>query len=107
MAIPVKDQMKYWGAGLVALVLVLWLLGNVMLPFVAGAAIAYFLDPVADRLERLGCTRVIATLIITLVAVFVFVETRDGSGAVHAGQDNLARGCVSCRRPWQSMVCAV
>ena len=50
MAIPVKDQMKYWGAGLVALVLVLWLLGNVMLPFVAGAAIAYFLDPVADRL---------------------------------------------------------
>ncbi|HBN31382.1 MAG TPA: AI-2E family transporter [Rhodobacteraceae bacterium] len=73
MAIPVKDQMKYWGAGLVALVLVLWLLGNVMLPFVAGAAIAYFLDPVADRLERLGCTRVIATLIITLVAVFVFV----------------------------------
>lgn len=73
MAIPIKDQMKYWGAGLGALVLVLWLLGNVMLPFVAGAAIAYFLDPVADRLERMGCSRAVATLLITLVAVFAFV----------------------------------
>jgi len=73
MAIPVKDQLKYWGAGLAAAAVILWALGNVMLPFVAGAAIAYFLDPVADRLQRLGCTRVVATLIITLVALFAFV----------------------------------
>ena len=73
MSISVKDQMKYWGAGLGVLALVMWVMGNVMLPFVAGAAIAYFLDPVADRLETLGASRVLATLIITLVALFVFV----------------------------------
>jgi len=75
MSIPVKEQLKYWGIGLAVMVLVMWQLGNVILPFVAGAAIAYFLDPVADRLERLGCSRVVATLIITFVAVIVFVVT--------------------------------
>ncbi len=73
MVMSVKDQMKYWGVGLAILALVMWSLGNVILPFVAGAAIAYFLDPVADRLERMGCTRVVATVIITLVAMFAFV----------------------------------
>lgn len=73
MALPVRDQAKWWGVGLASLIVVLWALGDVILPFVAGAAIAYFLDPVADRLERLGCSRVIATVIITLVALFGFV----------------------------------
>jgi predicted PurR-regulated permease PerM len=43
------------------------------LPFVLGAAIAYFLDPVADRLEALGCSRAIATAIITISALMIFV----------------------------------
>jgi len=73
MTIPVKDQLRYWGIGLAVLVVILWLFSGVMLPYVAGAAIAYFLDPVADRLERMGCSRVIATLIITFIAVIVFV----------------------------------
>ena len=30
---------------------VFWALGDVLLPFVMGAAIAYLLDPVADRLR--------------------------------------------------------
>jgi len=69
----VKEQARWWGIGLALLVLVMWLLGDVMLPYVAGAAVAYFLDPVADRLERLGCSRVMATVIITLVAIFAFI----------------------------------
>lgn len=72
MALPVDVQMRWWGIGLAVLVLIMWALGDVILPFVAGAAIAYFLDPVADRLERMGCTRVVATVIITLIAVFAF-----------------------------------
>jgi predicted PurR-regulated permease PerM len=71
--LPVKDQMRWWGIGLAVLAFVMWAIGNVMLPFVAGAAIAYFLDPVADRLEKLGCTRVLATVIITLVALLAFI----------------------------------
>ena len=41
-------------------------LGNILLPFALGFAAAYFLDPIADRLESLGLPRIIATAIITL-----------------------------------------
>lgn len=73
MALPIKQQAKYWGIGLAALALVMWYLGGAILPYVVGAAIAYFLDPVADRLERLGCTRVLATVIISLFALFAVI----------------------------------
>lgn len=73
MALPVREQAKFWGIGLFVLILVLWVLGDVILPFVAGMAIAYFLDPVADRLERLGCSRAVATTLITLAALFGFI----------------------------------
>lgn len=73
MGFSVNEQIKYWGMAMAVFVLILWSLGDVLLPFVLGGAIAYFLDPVADRLERLGCSRALATAIITLAAVFVFV----------------------------------
>lgn len=73
MTMPVSEQMRWWAIGLGLLALVMWTLGNVLLPFVTGAAIAYFLDPVADRLERLGCSRIMATVIITLIAILAFV----------------------------------
>jgi len=72
MALPVQTQMKYWGLAAGVFVLVLWFLGDVMLPFVLGGAIAYFLDPVADRLERMGCSRIVAVTLITLMAILVF-----------------------------------
>jgi predicted PurR-regulated permease PerM len=71
MAVSARQQVMFWGAGLVAFGLFLWVLGGVMLPFIAGAAIAYLLDPLADRLERAGMSRVTATLIITAGAVIV------------------------------------
>ena len=73
MALPVRDQVKYWGIAAAVVLAVLWLLGDVILPFVLGAAVAYFLDPVADRLERLGLGRAAAVAGITLLAVLVFV----------------------------------
>jgi len=73
MALPVKDQLRYWGVVSAVIVLLLWALGDVLLPFVIGGAIAYFLDPVADRLERLGLSRMAATAIITVVGVLGFV----------------------------------
>lgn len=73
MALPVKEQVGYWGVATVAFSVVLWYLGDVLLPFVLGGAIAYFLDPVADKLEEWGASRVLATVIITLVAVCAFV----------------------------------
>ena len=73
MALPVKDQIRYWGIATAAFLVILWFLGDVILPFVLGGAIAYFLDPLADRLERLGASRAVATTVITLSAVLVFV----------------------------------
>jgi len=73
MALPVKDQIRYWGIATAAFLVILWLLGDVILPFVLGGAIAYFLDPIADRLQRMGASRALATAIITLSALLVFV----------------------------------
>ncbi len=72
MPLPVQTQAKYWTIVIALLALALWYLGDVILPFVLGGAIAYFLDPVADRLEAMGLTRVMATVVISLFAVLVF-----------------------------------
>ncbi|MBR9652455.1 AI-2E family transporter [Thalassovita aquimarina] len=73
MALPARDQVKYWGIATAVFALVLWYLGDVLLPFVLGGAVAYFLDPVADRLERAGLSRAAATAVITLAAILIFV----------------------------------
>ena len=73
MALPVRQQMTYWGIAALALLLILWVLGDVILPFLVGGAIAYFLDPVADRLERMGLGRAMATVVIFIVLVLVVV----------------------------------
>ena len=54
---PFERQVVFWLAALAVFVLLLWLLSEILLPFVAGAAIAYLLTPVTDRLERLGVNR--------------------------------------------------
>ncbi|MDE0984683.1 MAG: AI-2E family transporter [Yoonia sp.] len=73
MALPIKDQAKYWGIAITVIIVLLWQLGDVILPFVLGGAIAYCLDPIADRLERLGLSRVAAVAVITLVATLTFI----------------------------------
>jgi len=65
--------MKYWGIAATVFLLLMWFLGDVILPFVLGGAVAYLLDPIADRLERVGLSRAISVVLITLVAVFIFV----------------------------------
>ena len=73
MALPIRDQLKYWGVAAAFFLIVLWFMGDVLLPFLLGGAIAYFLDPVADRLERMGLSRVMATAMITVFALCMFV----------------------------------
>jgi predicted PurR-regulated permease PerM len=73
MALPIRDQLKYWGIAAAVFLLLLWFLGNVILPFLVGGAIAYFLDPVADRLERLGMGRTGATALISILALVIVV----------------------------------
>ncbi len=72
MALPVRDQAKYWGIATMVFLFILWWLGDVILPFILGGAIAYCLDPIADRFERMGMPRLAATIVITLIAVLAF-----------------------------------
>ncbi|MFZ4808074.1 MAG: AI-2E family transporter [Hyphomicrobiaceae bacterium] len=75
----IEWQVLFWlTAGLMALTAIL-ALQDVLLPFLAGMVIAYALNPVADRLARLGLPRVLASgiivalLIVVLVALVVLV----------------------------------
>jgi predicted PurR-regulated permease PerM len=68
-----KRQAMFWLAALAVFILVLWLLSEILLPFVAGAAIAYLLTPITDRIERLGVNRLAAALLIITVVVTAFV----------------------------------
>lgn len=68
-----QKQVWYWGAALIALLLSLWLVGNAVMPFILGAAVAYLMDPVADRLERFGLSRTLSVVVITVVAITVVV----------------------------------
>jgi predicted PurR-regulated permease PerM len=67
------QRTRFWLAGMVAAVLVLWLFGGVMTPFVAGMAIAYLLDPLCDRLQRLGLARWAATAAVLLLFVLLAI----------------------------------
>ena len=58
--------------GVSALVLVALIqLSEILLPFVLGFTLAYFLDPLADRLERAGLPRLVATNVITFAFGFM------------------------------------
>lgn len=63
----VGRQTAIWIGGILVFVLMLWLLKGILLPFVAGLAVAYFLDPFADRLEARGLSRLTATAVISIL----------------------------------------
>ncbi|HRO13654.1 MAG TPA: AI-2E family transporter [Paracoccus sp. (in: a-proteobacteria)] len=67
MIVILRPRSLWMLAGAVLLVLLAFRLGGVLVPFVLGTALAYFLDPLADRLERQGFSRAWATAIIGLV----------------------------------------
>lgn len=68
-----KRQLVFWLVTLVLVITFLFMFRTILLPFVAGMALAYFLDPVADRLERLGLSRMMATSVILVAFIIVFV----------------------------------
>jgi len=70
--ISLRRQIFFWLGGLAFLVLFLFVFRSILLPFVAGMALAYFLDPVADRLQRWGFSRLMATIFILLMFLVVF-----------------------------------
>lgn len=70
---PLERQVAFWVAALAVFVALLWLLSDILLPFVAGMALAYLLDPLARRAERLGIGRAVSALVIVTVFIVVLV----------------------------------
>jgi predicted PurR-regulated permease PerM len=62
----IQKQVTFWLVAAIALLALVFVLREILLPFVFGLAIAYFLDPVADRLERIGFSRIFATVLIIM-----------------------------------------
>jgi predicted PurR-regulated permease PerM len=66
-----QRQVLIWFALLGLVIYVLVTLSSVLLPFEAGLILGYLLDPLAERLERMGVNRLGATLV--LLAMFVLL----------------------------------
>ncbi|MBI2739951.1 MAG: AI-2E family transporter [Rhodospirillales bacterium] len=64
---------RFWVAMAAVFLVLLWLLNDILLPFVVGMVVAYFLDPVVARLQRMGMSRTWATTSVTILAVLITV----------------------------------
>ncbi len=69
----IQKQAGVWLLALAVFIAIVWVLQDILLPFIAGFVLAYFLDPVADRLEKIGLPRLVATSLILVVAVSAVV----------------------------------
>lgn len=68
-----QQQLLFWLLALLALVAGIALLKDILLPFVAGMVIAYFLNPLAERLTRMGLQRVWASALLVALGGIVVV----------------------------------
>ena len=66
-----RFQAIFWSVALLVLLLFLWVFSGILLPFIVGMALAYLLDPLADRLQRGGLSRFWATITIVVLTVLV------------------------------------
>jgi predicted PurR-regulated permease PerM len=74
MSVKREHQLWIWLLVFALILAFCILLRSILLPFIAGMAVAYFLDPLADKLERWGLSRTVSTVVLT-VAFFVIVVT--------------------------------
>ena len=70
-----QRQLWFWLAALATLLVGVAVFRDILLPFVAGMVLAYFLNPLADRLEAHGLSRTAAALAIVSVAGVVVIAT--------------------------------
>lgn len=69
-----QKHVWFWAGALVVFGFLIWVLKGVLLPFIIGMAVAYFLDPLTRKLERVwNMGRTVATSIVLLSFVAVFI----------------------------------
>src|SRR5262245_7028840 len=64
----VRRETIFWIAVVGTFALLVWLLRDILLPFVLGMAVGYFFDPVVERLTRWGLSRAVAAGLLILTA---------------------------------------
>ncbi|MBC8130786.1 MAG: AI-2E family transporter [Rhizobiaceae bacterium] len=67
-----RRQIMFWSLAALVAIAFIWVFSSILLPFVFGLVIAYFLDPVADWLERRGLSRLMATVVILVLFILTF-----------------------------------
>jgi predicted PurR-regulated permease PerM len=68
-----SHHLAFWSVALLVMMALVWLLHDVLLPFVGGIVLAYLLVSPVDRLERLGINRSVAALLVVIVIVLVLI----------------------------------
>ncbi len=68
-----RRQVFFWLGFFAFFIAFMWVFADILLPFIAGMVLAYFLDPVADWLEAKGLSRMISTVIILIAFVLMFI----------------------------------
>ena len=69
----ISRQLTFWFLTALVVAALLWLLNDVLLPFVAGIALAYLQVPIADWLERRGMNRTMAGILIVTVVMLALI----------------------------------
>jgi len=92
-ALTARNHFLFWGVAFAAFIGTVWALGDVLLPFVLGLAIAYLLNPLVELLGRHKIPRWIAALLIlglflvflaTVVALALPTIYREGAALIEA-----------------------
>ncbi|MEM1364618.1 MAG: AI-2E family transporter [Pseudomonadota bacterium] len=73
VAFVITRRAVFWTLAAIVTIGFFWLFRSIMLPFLAGGALAYLLDPVADWLERKGMSRVWATVTILFTFMLLLI----------------------------------
>lgn len=68
-----QRQIGFWLAFLAGFIAFLYLFSGILMPFVAALILAYLLDPVVDRLQSAGMSRLWGTVLVMLLVTFAFV----------------------------------
>lgn len=74
-----RRELAFWAGLLVILAVLLATFREILLPFVSGLVLAYFLNPLADALEKRGCPRglaaglVVGLLVVAIVLAAIFL----------------------------------
>lgn len=68
-----RSHLVFWIVVLLAVFAILAMFRDILLPFVFGIVIAYFVNPLVDRLERAGVVRGLAAVLIVGLSLFLVI----------------------------------